>query len=100
MKRSVLAAVAALALLGSLWTPKAFAQAVYGSILGTITDQRKGTSDTTTTNDSGNYSVTHLIPDIYSVHVEGSGFKSLEFKDIIVNADASSNVNGQFQVGS
>jgi len=60
MKRSVLAAVAALALLGSLWTPKAFAQAVYGSILGTITDpsgaavgnakvtvtdQRKGTSD-------------------------------------------------------
>jgi len=69
MKRSVLAAVAALALLGSLWTPKAFAQAVYGSILGTITDpsgaavgnakvtvtdQRKGTSDTTTTNDSGN----------------------------------------------
>jgi hypothetical protein len=115
MKRSVLAAVAALALLGSLWTPKAFAQAVYGSILGTITDpsgaavgnakvtvtdQRKGTSDTTTTNDSGNYSVTHLIPDTYAVHVEGSGFKSLEFKDVIVNADASSNVNGQFQVGS
>src|SRR5712671_5099200 len=115
MKRSVLAAVAALALLGSLWTPKAFAQAVYGSILGTITDpsgaavgnakvtvtdQRKGTSDTTTTNESGNYSVTHLIPDTYSVHVEGSGFKSLEFKDVIVNADAGANVNGQFQVGS
>src|SRR5579863_181792 len=103
MKRSVLAAVAALALLCSLWTPKASGQAVYGSILGTITDpsgaavpnakvtvtdQRKGTSDTTTTNDSGNYSVTHLIPDIYTVRVEGSGFKSLEFKDVIVNADA------------
>ncbi|MHB8216341.1 MAG: carboxypeptidase-like regulatory domain-containing protein [Candidatus Sulfotelmatobacter sp.] len=115
MKRSVLAAVAALALLCSLWTPKASGQAVYGSILGTITDpsgaavpnakvtvtdQRKGTSDTTTTNDSGNYSVTHLIPDIYTVRVEGSGFKSLEFKDVIVNADAGSDVNGQFQVGS
>jgi len=115
MKRSVLAAVAALALLCSLWTPKASGQAVYGSILGTITDpsgaavpnakvtvtdQRKGTTDTTTTNDSGNYSVTHLIPDIYTVRVEGSGFKSLEFKDVIVNADAGSDVNGQFQVGS
>lgn len=115
MKRSVLAAVAALALLCSLWTPKASGQAVYGSILGTITDpsgaavpnakvtvtdQRKGTIDTTTTNDSGNYSVTHLIPDTYTVRVEGSGFKSLEFKDVIVNADSGSDVNGQFQVGS
>ena len=93
----------------------AIGQAVYGSILGTITDpsgaavpnakvtvtnQRKGTTETTTTNDSGNYSVTHLIPDIYAVHVEGSGFKSLEFKDVIVNADAGTDVNGQFQVGS
>jgi Carboxypeptidase regulatory-like domain/TonB dependent receptor len=115
MKRSVLAAVAAFALLCGLWTPKASGQAVYGSILGTITDpsgaavgsakvtvtnQRKGTADSTTTNDSGNYTVTHLIPDIYAVRVEGPGFKSLEFKDVIVNADASSNVNGQFQVGS
>lgn len=115
MKRSVLAAVAALALLCGLWMPKASGQAVYGSILGTITDpsgaavpnakvtvtdQRKGTKDETTTNESGNYSVTHLIPDTYTVHVEGSGFKSLEFKDIIVNADAGTDVNGQFQVGS
>jgi hypothetical protein len=115
MKRSVLAAVAALALLCTLWTPKASGQAVYGSILGTITDpsgaavanakvtiidQRKGTREETTTNDSGNYSVTHLIPDTYTVHVEGPGFKSLEFKDIIVNADAGTDVNGQFQVGS
>jgi hypothetical protein len=115
MKRSVLAAVAALAILCGLWMPKASGQAVYGSILGTITDpsgaavanakvtvtdQRKGTSETTTTNDSGNYSVTHLIPDTYTVHVEGSGFKGLEFKDIIVNADSGVNVNGQFQVGS
>src|SRR5258708_31047711 len=115
MKRAVLAAVAALTLLSGFWTPRAFGQAVYGSILGTITDpsgaavanakvtvtdQRKGTSDTTTTNDSGNYSVTHLIPDTYSVHVEGQGFRSLEVKDIVVNADAGTDVNGQFQVGS
>jgi len=115
MKRSVLAAAAALAFLCGFWMPKASGQAVYGSILGTITDpsgaavanakvtvtdQRKGTKEETTTNDSGNYSVTHLIPDTYTVHVEGPGFKSLELKDIIVNADAGTDVNGQFQVGS
>jgi hypothetical protein len=115
MKKSALAAVVTCVLLCGLWTPMASAQAIYGSILGTITDpsgaavpnakvtvidQRKGTSETTTTNDSGNYSVTHLIPDTYTVQVEGPGFKRLEFKDVIVNADASSDVNGQFQVGS
>jgi hypothetical protein len=89
-------------------------QAVYGSIIGTITDpqgaavanakvtvtdQRKGTSDTTTTNDSGNYSVTHLIPDVYTVRVEAPGFKASELKDVTVSADAAANVPLQFQVG-
>lgn len=115
MKRSALAAVGVIALLCTTLMPNASAQAVYGSILGTITDpsgaavagakvivtdERKGTKDETTTNESGNYSVTHLIPDTYTVHVEGQGFKSLEFKSIVVNADDSTNVSGQFQVGS
>ncbi len=92
----------------------AWGQAVYGSIIGTVTDpqgaavanakvtvidQRKGTSDTTTTNDSGNYSVTHLIPDVYTVRVEAQGFKASEQKDVIVEADAAANVPIQFQVG-
>src|SRR6266478_6272346 len=114
MKRSALAAVAALVLLCGLWTPKASGQAVYGSILGTVTDpsgaavanakvtatsQTKNTSFEPTTNESGNYSVTHLIPDVYSVRVEGQGFKSLQVKDITVSADTSVRVDGQFQVG-
>jgi hypothetical protein len=115
MKRSVLAVVATLGLLCAIWTPMAFGQAVYGSIIGTVTDpsgaavpnakvtvtsQTKGTSVETTTNDSGNYSVTHLIPDVYSVRVEGTGFKTLQFKDIPVSADSAAPVNAQFQVGS
>jgi Carboxypeptidase regulatory-like domain/TonB dependent receptor len=114
MKRSALAAVAALVILCGLWTPVAFGQAVYGSILGTVTDpsgaavpnakvtatsQTKNTSTEATTNESGNYSVTHLIPDVYSVRVEGQGFKSLQFKDILVSADTGVRVDGQFQVG-
>ena len=115
MKRSVWISVAVFSLLCSLWVPSALGQAVYGSILGTVTDptgaavggakvtvtsQTKNTSVETTTNDSGNYSVTHLIPDTYAIRIEGSGFKTLQFKDIVVNADTGTDVNAQFQVGS
>jgi hypothetical protein len=115
MKKSVLAVVAAIGLLCGLWTPKASAQAVYGSIIGTVTDpsgaavanakvtvtsQTKNVSVDTTTNESGNYAVTHLIPDVYRVRIEGQGFKVLEFKDIPVSADSAAPVNAQFQVGS
>ena len=95
--------------------PKAVeGQAIYGSILGTVTDpqgaavanakvtvtnQRNGTADTTTSNESGNYAVTHLIPDVYSVQVEASGFKITQQKDVSVSADAGSRVDLQFQVG-
>ncbi|HUA16574.1 MAG TPA: TonB-dependent receptor [Verrucomicrobiae bacterium] len=114
MRRSLWAAVAALSLVCMAYVP-AFGQAVYGSILGTVTDpsgaavpnakvtvtsQTKNTSQETTTNESGNYSVTHLIPDVYTVRVEGTGFKTLEFKDIQVSADTGARVDGQFQVGS
>src|SRR5437588_8691480 len=93
---------------------QAAAQAVYGSIFGTITDQtgaavpnakvtvtseRQGTSDTAATNDTGNYSVTHLIPGTYDVRVEATGFKKLEFKAVPVSADVSTRADGQFQVG-
>ena len=38
MKRSVWVSVAVFSLLCSLWVPSALGQAVYGSILGTVTD--------------------------------------------------------------
>jgi hypothetical protein len=66
----------------------------------TVTSQTKNTSVTDTTNESGNYSVTHLIPDVYSVRIEGSGFKSIQYKNIQVSADTGARVDGQFQVGS
>jgi len=115
MKRSLWVAVATSTLLCTFWIPCAVGQAVYGSILGTVTDpsgaavsgakvtvtsQTKNVSTTETTNDSGNYAVTHLIPDVYSVHIEGQGFKTLEYKNIQVSADTGARVDGQFQVGS
>ena len=103
MKRSLWTAVAALCLLCSAWVPGAFGQAVYGSILGSVTDptgaavngakvtvtsQTKNVSPEATSNESGNYDVTHLIPDTYVVRIAAQGFKVLEFKDILVQADA------------
>ncbi len=99
----VLCAFALLAFSCALFTPQAAAQAVFGSIFGTVTDPSgaavpgvkvvvtsatKGTSQETTTNADGNYSVTHLIPDVYNVRAEGPGFKAFEAKNIVVSADA------------
>jgi len=115
MKRSALAAVAAFALLCTVCAPGVSAQAVFGTIAGTVTDpsgaavgnarvtvldQGKGTTDQATTNESGNYTVTHLIPDLYTVRIEAPGFKVLEFKDVAVSADTAAHIDGQFQVGS
>jgi hypothetical protein len=94
--------------------PGALGQAVYGSILGSVTDpsgaavngakitvtsQTRNVSTDATSNESGNYGVTHLIPDVYVVRVEAQGFKTLEFKNIQVSADTGSRVDGKFQVG-
>lgn len=91
------------------------AQAVYGSILGTVTDQQgaavagakvtvtsvgKGTTQETTTNEDGNYTVSHLIPDVYNVHIEATGFKSYDVKAIQVSADTGAKVDAKMDVGS
>jgi carboxypeptidase family protein/TonB-dependent receptor-like protein len=114
-KSSVSGLVALISLFLMVSVPSACGQAVFGSIFGTVTDPtgaavanakvtvtdlRKGTIDTATTNDSGNYSVTHLIPDNYGVRIEGSGFKTIDEENIAVSADAAARVDGQFQVGS
>ena len=92
MKKAVsFSALLVVALLCGLWASRASAQAVFGSILGTVTDpqgaavvgakvtvtdQNKGTTQETTTNESGNYSVTHLIPDPYTHQSRSApGFK-------------------------
>ncbi len=92
----------------------ASSQAVYGSIFGTVTDPSgaavpnakvtvtdiaKGTSDMTTTNATGNYTVTHLIPDQYSVKVEAQGFKTAQQGPVVVNADQGSKVDMPLQLG-
>src|SRR4030095_13133357 len=95
--------------------PKSTGQAVYGSILGTVTDQQgaavagakvtvtsvgKGTIEETTTNEDGNYTVSHLIPDVYNVRIEATGFKSYDVKAIQVSADTGAKIDGRMGVGA
>ena len=90
-------------------------QAVYGSIIGTVTDSSgaavrsatitvtdltKGTSVTTTTNDSGEYSVLHLIPDTYSVRAEAPGFEKATVDSVLVYADTAPKIDIQMTVGA
>jgi hypothetical protein len=91
------------------------AQAVYGSIFGTVTDNSgavipnaaitvtnisKNTSVTATTNGSGNYTVQHLIPDTYRVDAEAPGFSKDSAPSVIVYADTSPKVDLQLTVGA
>ncbi len=92
--------------------PVAFAQGVFGSIIGTVTDTSgavvpnativvtdvsKGTSQTVQSNASGNYSVSRLIPDAYSVKATAQGFTPAEADNVVVSANTSPQVDLAFQ---
>jgi hypothetical protein len=105
----VVAALAVTALPSSL-----FAQQVFGSIYGTvsdpsgagipnarvvITDQEKGTRFEVTSNESGNYTKDRLIPGVYTVEVETSGFSKAVSRDVRVSVDQGSRLDVTLQVG-
>src|ERR1035441_8559604 len=90
------------------------ARSVYGSIFGTVTDktgaalqgalitvkdEAKGTVVTVTSNGTGDYSVPHLIPDVYDLKVTAKGFKAFETKGISVEADAAPRIDPALDIG-
>ena len=92
----------------------AHAQAVYGSIVGTVTDTTgaavpnatvmitdvaKGTSVTLQSNGAGEFTGEHLIPDVYSVKVSVAGFKTFTQTDIHLFADTTTKVVAAMEVG-
>ena len=115
VRKSIWVGMVVFCLAWVLATPQASGQAVYGSIAGTITDAQgagvagakvtvtdlsKGTVEESTTNESGNYSATHLIPDNYKIRIEAPGFKAYEIASVRVDADTAVRADGQLQVGA
>ncbi len=95
-------------------SPAAFGQAVYGSMFGTVTDatgavvpgatitvtdESKGTSVKVQSNGAGEFTVEHLIPDVYDVKVEMAGFKGYQQIGIQLSADSSVKVVAALTVG-
>jgi hypothetical protein len=92
-----------------------FGQAVYGSIFGTVTDasgavvpgatvtvtdESKGTSVNVQSNGAGEFTVEHLIPDVYDVNVVMTGFKGYGQKGLQVFADTSVKVTAALSLGA
>src|SRR5580692_11295100 len=114
-KQAILGWVLVLCLALGFGASTSMGQAVFGSIIGTVTDPQgnavvgakvtvtsvtKSFAYDTTTNESGNYAVTHLIPDTYKVHVEAPGFKTVDVPSVAVSADTSASVDAPMQVGA
>jgi hypothetical protein len=90
------------------------AQAVYGSVFGSVTDARgagvpgatvtitnvgTGVSESTKTNGSGYYNLTRLIPGKYRIRVEAGGFKSAVVDTVVVNVDTAAEASLSLQAG-
>jgi hypothetical protein len=111
--RSAVAMTALFVLLATFGGSRLRAQAVTGSIVGTLTDSTgaavpgativvtdisKGTSQTIQSNESGNYSAYRLIPDTYSVKADAKGFTETATQNVGVNAGSATQLNLVFQV--
>ncbi len=111
LRTSLMATAAALLFASG---PSALAQAIYGQILGTVTDSTgaaipnatvtvtdvaKGTSVSLTSNGAGEFTAEHLIPDVYSIKIAAAGFKGFEQTGLQVFADSAPKVAAVLAVG-
>ena len=110
IRRQLLCAVLAIFV-----SPPVFAQAIYGSISGTVTDSTgaavagarviatdmdKNITEAAVTNSSGNYLIQHLIPDSYKVRISANGFSSVASDTLQVLVDSSARFDAVLHVGS
>ena len=109
--RDLLSLILSLLLVATL-SVSSRAQAVYGSVFGTVTDPQgarvvgavvtvkdltKNVTIGAQTNESGNYTVTHLIPGKYSVKVEHQGYK-ITIQEVEVKADVAARTDFSFEI--
>src|SRR5580698_2781412 len=106
--------VIGLALMSSASASISYAQQVFGSIFGTvtdpngavvvnakvtITDQDKGTKFETVTDSAGNYNKGQLVPDTYTVTIEAPGFSKVLSNELQVRVDEAARFDATMKVG-
>jgi len=107
--------VLALSFLGLVYAHTAWAQVLYGSVTGTVTDQSgagvpkahvaatnraTGVKREADTDDNGHYTITDLGPGDYDLKVTASGFKPLTQTNLMVAANTVTNGDVNLQVGA
>jgi len=111
LTRFILAALVALSSLAGA----ANAQALYGSVVGNVTDPQgavlpgvtvkitnTGTGLTldTVTDESGSYVFRNLLPGTYELTLTGKGFKEQRLSDVIVTAGNPKRMDAALQIGA
>ena len=66
----------------------------------TATNLATGQQRSSTTTSTGSYQISLLPPGNYSIHLEASGFKSLDIPSVTVNVTETLEVNRKLEVGS
>lgn len=109
-----LSRLASILLLGLTLPATMNAQAVFGSIYGTVTDpsgaavpdakvvlidQNKNTRFELTTDPAGAFQRMQLIPGIYTVEVTSAGFQKSVLRDVVVSVDTASRADIRMSVG-
>src|SRR6266699_967983 len=107
--------VVALSFLGLVYAHSAWAQVLYGSVTGTVTDQSgagvpkahvaatnraTGVKREADTDDNGHYTITDIAPGDYDLKVTASGFKPLTQTNLMVAANTVTNGDTKLQVGA
>src|SRR4051812_30686720 len=66
----------------------------------TITEKETGRTQTVTTNEDGNFTITQLPPGRYDLAVEAQNFKKLLQSDLVLQTDQTQRVNLVLEVGN
>jgi hypothetical protein len=100
-------------LCGAVTSP-ALAQVLYGSVIGTVTDQSDaiipsagvtltnkdtGLSKETLTDESGRYSLVNILPGRYNLKISAKGFRTFSQTDVEVSPNTVGRVDIRMEVG-
>lgn len=114
MRKNQLFLLMTIILLSLCFSQQLRAQAVYGSVSGTVTDStgavvpdatvtitsvERNTSDTVLSNSDGFYSKERLLPGLYMIKVEKAGFKTGQTTDVRVSVDTQTSANITLETG-